>query len=301
MAIRFYMVEDDLGVRRILKDIIHTRNLGIVAGETDDGEFALGEIERLQPEIVLLDILLEGMDGLEIADHLHRILPETKIIMISEVASKDIIGRAYASGVEYYVYKPVNVIEIVSVIDRVIHSINLKNALRTMGSAGNGRHSADRSNQETISDLTAPQSVSKAKTVLQSAFKDLGIYGDAGIEDLIRLCEMVSATKDTAVGSGKYNVNTLYERIVENYHTKGVIITSKGIEQRIRRIVLSALCNIANLGIEDYGSYKFERYSTLLFNFKEVKQEMDYIRGRSPFHGKICVKRFVDGLISLIE
>lgn len=301
MAIRFYMVEDDLGVRKILKDIIQSRSLGIVVGETDDGEFALGEIARLKPEIVLLDILLEGMDGLEIAGHLHQSSPETKIIMISEVASKEIIGRAYASGVEYYVYKPVNVVEIVSVIDRVIHSINLRAALNTISNSGMSHQGNNQSVPATIQSAPSTPMVSKTRTALQAVFKDLGIYGDAGIEDLIRLCEMVCTFKDIESSAGRYNVNALYERIVENHLAKGAVITVKGIEQRIRRIALSALCNIANLGIEDYGSYKFEKYSTLLFNFKEVKQEMDYIRGRSPFHGKICVKRFVDGLLSLVE
>ncbi|NLX87429.1 MAG: hypothetical protein GXY97_09840, partial [Clostridiales bacterium] len=42
---------------------------------------------------------------------------------------------------------------------------------------------------------------------------------------------------------------------------------------------------------------KFTRYSTSLFDFKEVKQEMDLLRERSCYHGKINVKKFLEGIV----
>ena len=72
-------------------------------------------------------------------------------------------------------------------------------------------------------------------------------------------------------------------------------------EQRIRRAINKALVNLANLGIEDYMNDNFVRFSNSLFNFEDVKSEMDYIRGKKSTGGKISVKKFIDGLMFYSE
>ena len=59
----------------------------------------------------------------------------------------------------------------------------------------------------------------------------------------------------------------------------------------------TALQNLANLGIADYHDPRFIRYSNSLFDFKEVKQEMDFIRDLSNYKGKINVKKFMEGIV----
>ncbi len=55
------------------------------------------------------------------------------------------------------------------------------------------------------------------------------------------------------------------------------------------------------LGIEDFSNYKFERYSSRLFDFIEVKRNMDFIREKTKYRGKISVKTFIEGLIGMVE
>ena len=99
-----------------------------------------------------------------------------------------------------------------------------------------------------------------------------------------------------------YKISELYRRLNKKYEDENKSSVSvKAIEQRIRRIIQSALENIASLGIEDYGNFKFEKYSTSLFDFKEVKREMDYIRMKYQYKGKINVKKFIEGLLSHLE
>jgi two-component system response regulator YcbB len=58
----------------------------------------------------------------------------------------------------------------------------------------------------------------------------------------------------------------------------------KTIEQRVRRAIAKALQNLASLGIEDYHNDRFQMYSTALFDFSEVRQEMNFVQGKSPYH-----------------
>jgi two-component system response regulator YcbB len=70
-------------------------------------------------------------------------------------------------------------------------------------------------------------------------------------------------------------------------------------EQRIRRAANTGMVNLANLGIEDYGSDAFQDYAGTLYQFEQVRREMDYLRGKSPTHGKCSVKRFLYALSAL--
>ena len=95
----------------------------------------------------------------------------------------------------------------------------------------------------------------------------------------------------------------MYIKLNEIYLEEGYKGSSniRAIEQRIRRAIQQAMDNISMLGIEDFGNYKFETYSSTLFDFSEVKRNMDYIRGKSNYRGKISVKSFVEGLINIME
>ncbi|SHI39575.1 DNA-binding domain-containing protein [Lutispora thermophila] len=89
--------------------------------------------------------------------------------------------------------------------------------------------------------------------------------------------------------------------IAEELGIKDDSVGAKAIEQRIRRIILKALQNIAALGYDDFYSSKFVEYSTILFDFKQVKQEMRYLENPKEERGKINIKKFVEGVISKLN
>lgn len=72
----------------------------------------------------------------------------------------------------------------------------------------------------------------------------------------------------------------------------------KSAEQRIRRTVNVAMSNLAHLGLEDYANDTFVEYSNTLFNFEQVRREMDYIRGRSTKRGNVKIRNFLNALVS---
>ena len=67
-------------------------------------------------------------------------------------------------------------------------------------------------------------------------------------------------------------------------------------EQRIRRTASTGMVNLAHLVIEDYSNEIFTEYSNTLYNFEQVRKEMDYIRGKSKKHGNVKIKNFLNAL-----
>ncbi len=115
---RIYIVEDDDNIVNILEKIILDKDLGEVIGKANDGKKGLEEIPLLKPDIVLVDLLMPGMDGINLTRKVKAIDPDIQYIMISQVSSKDMIAKAYESGIEYYISKPINAIEVQSVIKK---------------------------------------------------------------------------------------------------------------------------------------------------------------------------------------
>jgi two-component system response regulator YcbB len=65
--------------------------------------------------------------------------------------------------------------------------------------------------------------------------------------------------------------------------------------------VKTGLTNLAHLGIEDFMNDTFTDYSSTLFPFEEVRTEMDYIRGKRAYGGKVSLKKFIESLMMQAE
>lgn len=295
MSARFYVVDDDIGVRTILSNIVEDNDLGVVVGASETGEEAVSEILNLSPDIAFVDLLLPAMDGIEIIKQLHDRGSQTNFIMISQVNSADMVSEAYQNGIDFYINKPINVIEVVSVAKKALEMRSYKKVIEQIG---NTLNIAQSSSEKVVRQK--PQLRSK----VISLFTELGILGDAGCEDLINMIEYIKQERaNTSSSLHKYSMKDLYKRLSDQYKAENGEISNsvKAIEQRIRRTIQSGLENVATMGIEDFANYRFEKFSSSVFEFKEVKMEMDYIRGKTKTRGKISVKAFLEGIINLLE
>ncbi|HHV19271.1 MAG TPA: response regulator [Thermoanaerobacterales bacterium] len=288
MSFRLMIVDDDRAVRRILAGIIENNNLGEIIGESGDGEEAEKKISVLEPDIVLMDFLLPGKDGLEVIKSLKQRGVNTHFIMISQVEDQAMISQAYKGGIEFFIHKPINAIETVSVISKVQEVIKLKETVDKI--------------RKTVINLDAvPQFDEKKKrglTKIEFFLADLGILGEAGSDDIRVIIE-----NHETFWQNINNLQDLYQHLrqyYENYDEKKSTDT-KAIEMRIRRAIDKALRNVASMGIEDYNNEQFLRFTSTLFDFVEIKKEMDYLRGKSPVSGKINIKKFLEGSILLCK
>ncbi len=103
--IRIVIVDDQSYVRRGLRLCLALQENVEIVGEAADGSSALALAAALEPDIVLMDVTMPGMDGIETAQVLHRILPETAVIILTMHGDAVTRERALAAGAAQFVEK----------------------------------------------------------------------------------------------------------------------------------------------------------------------------------------------------
>lgn len=119
MPLSFCIVDDDAAARRMLQHIIEDSGLGEVAGTAECGQDGVRLILSECPDIVLMDLLMPDQDGIETIISLQAQGCRSKFVMISQIENSDMVGRAYRSGIEFFIRKPINKIEVEAVLYKV--------------------------------------------------------------------------------------------------------------------------------------------------------------------------------------
>ena len=104
--VRYRVVDDSVFARKNLTKMIDMFG-GQVAGEAGDGCTAITEYDRVNPDIVLMDITMPQMEGIEAADRIVRQHPEARVVMVSSVGYQENIVAALQKGARHFVQKPV--------------------------------------------------------------------------------------------------------------------------------------------------------------------------------------------------
>jgi two-component system nitrate/nitrite response regulator NarL len=90
-----------------------------IAGEAADGLEAVAKARELSPDIILMDISMPNLDGVGVAELLHKEAPKTKMIILSMHLNKDYMARLVKAGVQGYVLKDASPEELVRAIETV--------------------------------------------------------------------------------------------------------------------------------------------------------------------------------------
>jgi two-component system response regulator YcbB len=272
---RFFIIDDDPAIRSMLEQIIEDEDLGSVVGEAPDGAHVdITLLELKQVDIMLIDLLMPVRDGIETVRKLSGSF-KGKIIMISQVESKEMIVKAYACGIEYYITKPINRLEVIAVIRKVselllIHQSfrNIQISLRAVGFSG---------------ELTEKEPSTTEKNIITCGnymLSDLGLIGEAGSKDLLEMLEYLYRYEaDHSQQQGFPQLHEIYQQIAlkklgPSASTIDLKKEIKAAEQRVRRAVNQALTHLASLGLIDYSNPKFEQYSTKFFDLSDIRKKM---------------------------
>lgn len=105
-AVRYLIVDDSVFARKNLAHMVESFG-GQVVGEAGDGVTAISEYDRLTPDIVLMDITMPQMEGIEAAEKIVRDHPDARIVMVSSVGYQENIVAALQRGARHFVQKPV--------------------------------------------------------------------------------------------------------------------------------------------------------------------------------------------------
>ena len=286
---RYFIVDDDRATRKMLQHIIEHTNLGTVIGEADNGQDAIGQIALVQPDIVLIDLLMPQLDGISTVEQLKKTHYEGQFVMISQVVNKQMVGEAYEQGIDFFIHKPINKVEVEAVLRRMNEQFYLKTSLRVIRQS---LTSIDEQHHKPTPRITL-------KDQVQSILNDLSIIGEVGSKDILNIIDVLEATHDKM--SPLPPLRDLYEKVAlrrkeGNPSQSDISKECKAIEQRIRRTILAAMVSLANLGLVDYTSTEFEYYAPRYFDFSEIRLLMAQIKENKEQKVKVNTKKFIQVL-----
>jgi DNA-binding NarL/FixJ family response regulator len=118
--IRLLVVDDHPVVRQGLRTFLETRPDFEVVGEAGDGEAALREATRLRPDVILMDLVMPGVDGLEAIAQIRSAEPGARILVLTSFASADQVLPALRAGAAGYLLKDAAPSEVEAAI-RAVH------------------------------------------------------------------------------------------------------------------------------------------------------------------------------------
>ncbi|MED4224745.1 response regulator [Neobacillus cucumis] len=296
----FYITDDDEVFRSMLSQIIEDEELGDVIGEADDGSFLDAHMLAMKHvDILFIDLLMPIQDGIET---IRRIAPsfKGKIIMISQVESKELIGEAYSLGIEYYITKPLNRNEVLSVVQKVMERIRLERSIQDIQKSlsnvfdwNSAKEQKSSSGEKKITDWG------------QVLLSELGIAGENGSKDLLEIIDYLYhyETKQ-ALETGFPILKDIFTHI--SLKKLGPVASQdevdrerKASEQRVRRAIYQSLNHLASLGLTDFANQKFENYASKFFDFTTVRQRMTELNQASLIsstHTRINAKKFIQVL-----
>jgi two-component system, NarL family, response regulator LiaR len=104
-AVRVLLVDDHPVVRQGLRALLSTQDGIEVVGEADDGEAAVAATERLSPDVVLMDVVMPGMDGVEALRRIGERRPQTRVVMLTSYADERTAMEAVDAGASGFLLK----------------------------------------------------------------------------------------------------------------------------------------------------------------------------------------------------
>jgi two-component system response regulator YesN len=128
---KVFLVEDEIIVREGMRDTIDWQAAGFsFCGEASDGEIALSRIEGAKPDVLITDIKMPFMDGLQLSRIVREHMPWVKIVILSGHDEFEYAQAALKIGVTEYLLKPVSAEDIIGVLKRVAVALEQEKSAR---------------------------------------------------------------------------------------------------------------------------------------------------------------------------
>jgi len=119
-SVRVLVVEDFEPFRQVIRSLLRKRREFQVICEVSDGLEAVWKSEELQPDLILLDIGLPTLNGIEASRRIRRVAPKSRILILTQEFSPDVVQEALSLGAAGYVFKTQAGSDLLAAMDAVL-------------------------------------------------------------------------------------------------------------------------------------------------------------------------------------
>lgn len=120
---RILVVDDEIAVCDLLKDFLSLKSYEVYTAS--DGYTAINKAKKLSPHLVLLDIVMPGISGIEVLKEIKKTNPKTGVIMITAVPDQGIITESIDLGASDYITKPMDLNHVENVVMITINNLKI--------------------------------------------------------------------------------------------------------------------------------------------------------------------------------
>jgi len=209
--IRIQVVEDDSVLRRTLTELLRLEPDLLVVSEASNGEQAVAEAMVVRPDVVLMDIQMPRMNGIEATRRLREKLPEAHVVMLTKFGDDENVFAAIKAGALGYVLKDAGLDEIA----RVVRSAKI----------GDG----------SLSPALVARVMSEFTRLSQSALHNRQLFAELSRREVEVLECISSGMKNTAIADKlflsektvKSHVGSIFKKLQVNDRTEAAILAQK--------------------------------------------------------------------------
>lgn len=119
MAVTILLADDNAVTRSIMRRLIEWESEFEVVGEAENGLNAVEQTVKLQPDLVLMDVNMPVMGGMEAAEQISMKCPQTAVVICSVQGERDYLRQAMSSGASDYLVKPISTEQLVETVNHV--------------------------------------------------------------------------------------------------------------------------------------------------------------------------------------
>ncbi len=225
--LKIFLAEDEYVVREGIKNNVDWEGNGYeFVGEASDGELALPMIQKLKPDIVITDIKMPFMDGLELSRLIKKEFPWMEVIILSGYAEFDYAKEAISIGVAHYLTKPISGDELIAELDKLSDKIEEKKRERELKEqyVREMAENAERESAELFKHMAVGD---KSAGELMEMADRLGVDIKAGAYNVL-LFKAVSTHHEENEYSG--SVVEIYENLQDIASDAGALVFDRDIE-----------------------------------------------------------------------
>lgn len=249
-----FLVEDEVGIRESIRDTLDWEAAGFrYLGDAPDGEIALKAIRKLKPDIVITDIKMPFMDGLELTAHLREEMPGTKVVILSGYDDFAYAQKAIRLGVVEFLLKPVSPSELMKAINKV--AVGLRNEMAGEYAAGGDTGIWRQRRNAFLNDLLAG-AIPSAETF--SGMSELGIQFSDNyyIVALIKIsAEKPDFSRDLKITRMAAQMATDVRAVMLERGQADLAVVFQGeSEQAVESAAIAALKSMAAKCLKDFGA-----------------------------------------------